>query len=303
MGNSSSHHHEIIIDYDDDLQEGVEEEQELVEPAQEAEIQIDEIPPNVEPEIPAASINHSHEEEEGIVVHISPAVRSLVSIIPESLVAIPEQGSELQQPHKSKGISLEKTEDSVPIEECAIAKESQNFIRFPQAFHLHFCVDTETDCTINIIWSAKEDRKSKRSYTSRFAKGEFSCHVSAGLNQSVHIASSDIPSFSAGDARFLTDGAQFQPLLIQIVSNEVPLLKDNVEISKEQLIYAAFEKHDEDNTWSLSVNKIAVVYKEHEYIVYDLFGTESDEPEGNECVICMTDEPVSTLLVISFAFS
>merc|ERR1711974_29114 len=138
--------------------------------------------------------------------------------------------------------------------------------------------------------------KIRGKFYSQYSKGgEYACILQPGMNKEVCIPSTEVPTFSKGDIRALQQTSKYQPLLIQLLCKQPEGAKENVLLIHEQLIFCSFEQQDNER-FSLMVNKIAVVFENHEYTVHDLYETNSDEPEGSECVICMTDKPTTTLL-------
>ena len=66
---------------------------------------------------------------------------------------------------------------------------------------------------------------------------------------------------------------------------------------KEMQLFMKLEKQD-DELYNLVLDKINIFLDQDEYVLYELFGLNSvnEEGEPEECVICMTEERVSIFI-------
>lgn len=73
--------------------------------------------------------------------------------------------------------------------------------------------------------------------------------------------------------------------------------KNGHQEMKEMQLFMKLEKQD-DELYNLVLDKINIFLDQDEYVLYELFGLNSvnEEGEPEECVICMTEERVSIFI-------
>jgi len=254
-------------------------------------------------------------------VHRSAIIKSPLSLSKESLVvfqpqeppnAVDEPVNVQRENHESKkeesivhvqveavDISEEKKENSICLEKEPLIENKEttpaNRVNLFEPFSLRFRVDAEVDVSLKLYWGASLRRRPKDTYKSRFSNGHYAMDIPKGLNQIITLSPSQIPRFQPSDLKHLNgENDSCIPLLIQLQSRA----ENTNNRVHQQTLKANFVATSILGTYGIVVQNVTVKIGPNGYTLYDIYGVGKNEnlTDGDECVICMSEDSTTTLL-------
>mmetsp|Transcript_11801 Transcript_11801/g.20190 ORF Transcript_11801/g.20190 Transcript_11801/m.20190 type:complete len:345 (+) Transcript_11801:24-1058(+) len=220
--------------------------------------------------------NESGDSSGGLEIHKSSVVKIPVAVKKTSIHL-------KQEKKKEKGIDLSKDDEST---------SSLRSISFLSPFSLEFEMDCKVECLVRILWGPVSR---SGAYQSCLNNTEATRTLSEGMNQNIIFSSDELPNISEKDLKTILDSSKCDYPLAIIIQNL--FYKNGHQEMKEMQLFMKLEKQD-DELYNLVLDKINIFLDQDEYVLYELFGLNSvnEEGEPEECVICMTEERTTVLL-------